>query len=208
MLEFSKNFEKKIDVHIDEQIVKEEEKVAQKSEDVAKTDDNTSEDPKAIDGKGRNSSKNRAEPTDDVAKAIKQASKEFGVKASLLFDVADAESDFVPHMVNNTPEGISAGHPTGLFQFTDATWQDILAYNNSPKSSLYKKLPNTDRADPLTNALAGAYLIKHGQLGKWDASEHDWGSYWSPQELESLGYYDQTIYHKKGVRASDRLAQR
>lgn len=208
MLEFSKNFEKKIDVHIDDQIAKEEEKIIQKSEEIAKTDDNTSEDPKAIDGKGRNSSKNRAEPTDDVAKAIKQASKEFGVKASLLFDVADAESDFVPHMVNNTPEGISAGHPTGLFQFTDSTWEDILAYNNNPKSSLYKKLPNTDRANPLTNALAGAYLIKMGQLGKWDASEHDWGSYWTPQELESLGYYDQTIYHKKGVRASDRLAQR
>lgn len=208
MLEYSKEFENKVNTYVEEKIVEQEEKIKEEDNKNKDGDQNLYDDPKAIDGKGRNTSKNRAEPLDDVAKAIRQASKEFGVKTSLLFDIADAESDFIPNKVNLTPEGKEAGNPTGLFQFTNSTWEDILDFNNNPKSSLYKKLPNTDRSDPLTNALAGAYLIKFGQLGKWDASEHDWGNYWSPQELEELGYYDQTVYHKKGVRASDRLAQR
>jgi len=120
-----------------------------------------------------------------------------------MHDLAYSESSFNPTLVNRTPAGIKAGNPTGLYQFTDKTWSDVLnLYNNKPGQSLH--LPNADRTDPLTNSMAAAYLVSHGQLGKWDASEWNWGDYWTPQELEAQGYYDQSPNHLRGTRYSQR----
>ncbi len=137
----------------------------------------------------------------DVHTAIQTAAKTYGVPASLMYDVALSESSFDPKLVNTTPDGKKAGNPTGLFQFTDSTWKYILdKYNDKPGMTLH--LPNTDRTDPTTNAMAAAYLIKNGQLAKWDASEWNWGNYWTPQELEKRGYYTQSMKHAQGKRYS------
>jgi len=129
--------------------------------------------------------------TGTVNQAINKASKKFDLPSTLLFDIALQESSFNHNLVNITPEGKEAGNPTGLFQFTDDTWETVKRFSNDPESSLYKVLPNLDRKDPETNALAAAYLIKHGQLGRWDASRDVWGQYYSDEELES--YYSQRL---------------
>lgn len=133
-----------------------------------------------------------------VYNAVSQASSKFGVPQDLLLDLAFSESSFNPSIVND----IGA---SGLYQFTPETWQDVLQYAQNPEMSLYGALPNEDVLDPITNALAAAYLIKMGQLGKWDASEWNWGQNYTPQELEDLGFYKQSLYHKPGVRPSVRL---
>lgn len=142
---------------------------------------------------------------DDVKNAVMKASEKYSVPHQLLFDLFAQESSLLPDKVNDTPEGIAAGYPTGLGQFTNDTWDDVLAYSRNPNSSLYGVLPNNDRKDPYTNALATAYLVKMGQLGKWDASEDVWGEFWSPQELEDMGFYNQSKYHIPGMRPSIRL---
>lgn len=143
----------------------------------------------------------------NVKSSIEKAADKYGVPSQLLFDIALQESHFDAGTVNMTEAGKAAGNPTGLYQFTDATWDMILnTYNNKKGMSL--KLPNTNRADPETNAMAAAYLIKNGQLGKWDASEDVWGKYWTPDELEEMGFYKQSMYHKKGIRPSVRLAKK
>lgn len=144
--------------------------------------------------------KYKAQP--NVAQAINDAATKYGIPPELLFDIAAQESSLDPSKINvNAASGLN---PSGLFQFTDDTWRNILgSYNNKPGMSL--NLPNSDRFDPYTNALAAAYLIKNGQLGKWDASEDVWGNYWTPEELEQLGFYKQSIYHTPGVRSSVRL---
>lgn len=135
---------------------------------------------------------------ESVISPISQASSKFNVPLDLLLDIAFSESSYNPQTKNE----IGA---TGLYQFTPETWQDVLRYARNPQMSLYGALPTEDPTDPLTNALAAAYLIKMGQLGKWDASEWNWGQKYTPQELEDLGFYDQSIYHKSGVRPSTRL---
>lgn len=137
---------------------------------------------------------------ENAIKPISQASSKFGVPMELLLDIAFSESSYNPQTKNE----IGA---TGLYQFTPETWQDVLGYARNPKMSLYGALPTEDPTDPLTNALAAAYLIKMGQLGKWDASEWNWGQKYTPQELEGLGFYDQSLYHKSGVRPSVRLGK-
>lgn len=155
-------------------------------------------------GYGRNPGLSRYTISPDVHRALNQASTKYNVPVELLYDMAAQESSFNPHLVNTTPAGRVAGNPTGLYQFTDNTWSDVVnMYNNKPGMSL--SLPNTNRTDPMTNAEAAAYLIKNGQLGKWDASEDVWGNYWTPDELEALGFYKQSMYHKPGVRPSARL---
>ncbi len=130
----------------------------------------------------------KVDPT--VASAINQASKKYNVPSSLLYDIALQESNFNPNSVNTTAAGKQAGNPKGLFQFTDSTWNNILnAYDK--KSGMSLSLPNANRQDPVTNALAAAYLIKFGQLGRWDASKNVWGQYYKPEELKP--YYTQTI---------------
>jgi soluble lytic murein transglycosylase-like protein len=141
--------------------------------------------------------------SDEVKDALQKAATQFEVPQQLLYDIALQESSYDPNKINQQAEpGLN---PQGLFQFTDNTWQTILdQYNN--KTGMTLSLPNTNRLDPYTNAAAAAYLIKHGQLGKWDASEGTWGNYWSPQELQDAGFYSQSQYHLPGVRASVRLS--
>lgn len=153
-------------------------------------------------GKARNPAFSKFNVTPQVQDAISQAANKYQVPPELLYDIALQESSYDPTKTNpNAPAGLN---PLGLFQFTDSTWQNILnQYNNKPGMTL--SLSNTDRLDPYTNAAAAAYLIKHGQLGKWDASEGVWGNYYTPQELESQGFYSQSMYHQPGVRPSVRL---
>jgi len=151
----------------------------------------------------RNPNITKYQITDSVSQAIDKAAAKFNMPAELLYDVALKESSFNHTLVNETPEGKAAGNPTGLFQFTDSTWKVIEKFNSSPDSALYKALPNLNRKDPETNALAAAYLISHGQLGRWDASKTDngqvgentWGQYWSEEELKP--YYVQTLSYNQ-----------
>lgn len=141
----------------------------------------------------------------EVKNAVMNASNKFGVPSQFLFDLFAQESSLQADKVNDTPEGIAAGYPTGLGQFTTGTWKEVMDYNRNPGSSLYNVLPNANPKDPITNALATAYLIKQGQLGKWAASEDVWGNFWTPEELDAAGYYDQTPNAIPGIRESVRL---
>ena len=151
----------------------------------------------------RNPNISKYQITDSVSQAIDKAAGKFNMPAELLYDIALKESSFDHTLVNKTPEGIKAGYPTGLFQFTDGTWEVIKKFNNDPDSALYKALPNLDRKDPVTNSLAAAYLISHGQLGRWDASKTDegevgentWGQFYSEEELKP--YYVQTLSYNQ-----------
>jgi hypothetical protein len=148
---------------------------------------------------GRNPSIKKFKIEDRVYNAITKAANEFQIPSAILFDIALQESSMDPTKLNDDANAVDSNgnplNPTGLFQFTDATWQDVVnMYNDKPGMSLH--LPNTDRLDPLTNALAAAYLIKNGQLGKWTASKDVWGPYWSDKELIELGFYDQTLAYQ------------
>ena len=160
-------------------------------------------------GYGRSPKTQGTVPQESVTSAIQAASEKFGVPADLLYDIAFSESSYDPTKVNMTPEGQEAGNPTGLFQFTDDTWADVMSrYAGDEQSSIYGVLPNDDRLDPNTNALMAAYLMKFGQLGKWDASEWNWGEYYDlAKELEDEGYYLQSQYHEEGKRPSVRLQE-
>jgi hypothetical protein len=140
----------------------------------------------------------------DVYSAISQAAQKFGVPTSFMLDLGFSESSLDPNKTNKDAPDIA---PQGLFQFTNNAWGKLLKYANDPNSGLYGVLPDTNRFNPVTNSLAAAYLISHGQLGQWDASEWNWGEQWTPQELEARGFYDQSIYQKQnpGMRASVRL---
>lgn len=97
------------------------------------------------------------------------------------------ESSLNPDARNPEP-GVTAA---GLFQINNPTWDTIHKYGNMPGSTL--KLPSSNHMDPNTNASAAAYLIKHGQLGRWDASKNVWGKFWPEEELDNLGFYSQTL---------------
>lgn len=142
-------------------------------------------------GYGRNP---KAVPKDKtVVNAIENAAKKFGVPKEFLYDLAYSESSFNPTLQNTTPEGVAAGRPTGLFQFKPDTWKEVQNYMSKPGSIGKGVLENTDINDPFSNALAAAYLIKNGQLGKWDASQWNWGKYWPEDELKKMGFYKQTL---------------
>ena len=156
--------------------------------------------PQTYTGHGRKpETKKVAEP---VYGAISAAANKFKVPLDLMLDLGFSESSLDPKKTNKDAPDIN---PTGLYQFTNSTWKEVLNYAKDPKSSLYGVLPTEDRTDPLTNALAAAYLIKMGQLGKWDASEWNWGEQYTPKELEDMGFYKQSTYHVPGVRPSVRL---
>ena len=141
----------------------------------------------------RNPNAKKMRIPESVNSALRMATEKYKVNPTLLYDIALQESTYNPNAVNTTPEGKQAGNPKGLFQFTDPTWQTVLNYQNMPGSSL--KLPNTDRFDPQTNALAAAYLISKGQLGRWDASKDVWGDYYKEEELKP--YYAQTLNYNR-----------
>lgn len=141
---------------------------------------------------GRNPAIAKTPPPENIQHIYDQVAQQFGgdnpqTLKQLLYDISLQESHYHPNSINKTPEGIAAGTPQGLFQFTDGTWNGILNnYNN--KGSL--KLPTTDRLDPLTNAMAAAFLISHGQVGRWNASRNIWGPNYTKDEIAP--YYSQT----------------
>lgn len=125
--------------------------------------------------------------SDRVTNAIENAARTYNVPSELLYDVAFAESSLDPNKRN------PKGSDTGLYQFTDETWETVKNYAQMKGSSL--KLSNFDRYNPETSALAAAYLIKFGQLGRWDASKWNWGQHYKEDEIEP--YYSQTLSHKQ-----------
>jgi soluble lytic murein transglycosylase-like protein len=139
--------------------------------------------------RGRIQQTNLMRVMEQVDSAIATASQKYGIPSELLYDIAFSESSLDPTKTNQ--QGSSA---TGLYQFTSPTWDTVMKYQGMPGSSL--KLPNNDRLDPLTSALAAAYLIKFGQLGRWDESKWNWGQNYKPQEIES--YYSQTLGGQNG----------
>lgn len=138
---------------------------------------------------GRNPSTKIANPT--VRKAIESASKHYGVPAALMYDIAMQESSLNPDARNPEP-GVTAA---GLFQINNPTWDTIYKYGSMKGNTL--KLPTNNHMDPETNAYAAAYLIKNGQLGRWDASKNVWGKFWPDNELDNLGFYAQTLKRMK-----------
>jgi hypothetical protein len=122
---------------------------------------------------------------ENVHTAINKASTEFGIPASLLYDIALQESSFNPNL-RNSQEGSTAA---GLFQFTDGTWDTVNNYANMEGSSL-SNWNNPDKLNADASARAAAYLIKNGQLGRWNASQGVWGPQYGKDELAS--YYSQT----------------
>lgn len=145
---------------------------------------------------GRNPKARTSDPV--VIGAITQAANKYGVPKEFLTDLFFSESSFNPKSANTTPEGIAADVPVGLAQFRPGTWNEVMRYASDPKSSAYGVLTkDMKRDDPYANALAAAYLIKQGQLGKWDASMWNWGQYWPQEELSKYGFYDQTMSRKR-----------
>lgn len=151
--------------------------------------------PTGLSGDVRPSARGRIEQTNlmsiasQVDDAIQSAAKQYNVSPELLYDIAFAESSLDPMKTN--AEGSSA---SGLFQFTSPTWQTVQRYGGMPGSSL--RLPSNDRSDPYASAMAAAYLIGHGQLGRWDASKWNWGQYYTPEEIDP--YYYQTLGYEQG----------
>lgn len=133
----------------------------------------------------RNPAVSKFKIPDNVHSAINKASTEFGVPASLLYDIALQESSFNPTLKNSLPGSTAAG----LFQFTDGTWDTVNNYANMQGSSL-KNWNNPDKMDPEASARATAYLIKNGQLGRWNASQGVWGPQYGQDELQD--FYSQT----------------
>ncbi len=108
------------------------------------------------------------EPT---LQAIRKASQETNIPEYLLQDIAFQESRFDPTITN--PNSTA----TGLFQFTQPTWQDMARY--------YPEVVSTpeDRLDPYISALIAAREIASGRLRRWTASQPVWGEHYSPEEL-------------------------
>ena len=83
-----------------------------------------------------------------VIAAIKRASDMTGVDYGYLMAMAEKESGFNPNAKSTTSSA------SGLFQFTDSTWNSVIA-----KYPQYGVGPN-DRMDPEKNALMAAVLTK------------------------------------------------
>lgn len=124
-----------------------------------------------------------------VHSAIEQAATRYGIPTSLLYDIALQESSFNP-TARAADAGFADSTAAGLFMFNDPTWDTVKKYAGMPGSSL--QLPsNPNKMDPYLSALAAAYLISKGQLGRWDESKGVWGPHYSSEELEP--YYTQTL---------------
>jgi hypothetical protein len=137
----------------------------------------------------RNPNVSKFNIAEGVKDAIEAAANLYNIPASLLYDIALQESSFIPDN-SAARNGFPESTARGLFMFNDPTWNTILnSYNNKPGMTL--SLPNTERNDPKTAALATAYLIKNGQLGRWNESQGVWGPYYTQEELSP--YYSQTV---------------
>jgi len=112
--------------------------------------------------------------TDEVKNAILKAADKYKIPSTLLFDIALQESSFEKDKVN--PE--TKKH-IGLYQFDPPTWSNMIRWGAVPE--------NADRFDPVANAEAAAWAIKHGYLKKWRKSKDVWEKFYSPEELED--YY-------------------
>jgi len=156
--------------------------------------------PNAYSGIARNPSAKNFNISPTVVDAINKAASYYGIPASILGDIALQESSFDPSktaaMGGYDGETIdpSTGKPfpystsQGLFMINDPTWTDLQNYKNMKGSTL--SLPNNNRQDPYTSAMAAAYLIKHGQLGRWNPSANVWGPNYTYEEVQP--YYSQT----------------
>ena len=131
----------------------------------------------------------------DLINTITNAAKAFNVPASLMFDIAAQESSFNPKSdpwnEGRGQQYADAGYPKGLYQLTDPLWSSLTEGTGDFGKSLRPMLKNVDRFDPETNALAAAYLISHGQLGRWNASQGVWGPGYTYEEI--LPFYNQTL---------------
>lgn len=129
--------------------------------------------------------------SDIVYDAITSAASKYDVPPELMFDIAFSESSLYPGKIGPTED-------VGLFQFTPGTWsQDLANYAGMSGSTLKDFDPELGaRFDPYKSAMAAAYLIKHGQLGRWSASKWNWGQHWGEEELEP--FYTQTPKEKRG----------
>lgn len=127
-----------------------------------------------------------------VVKAIEGAAQHYGIPKNLLYDIGFSESSLDPSKQPN-----ELNH-AGLFQFDPALWQTVMNYSKMPNNTVYIPNPNANYMDPANAAYATAYLIKNGQLGRWDASDWNWGQQYTPQELEKLGFYSQDTTHTPG----------
>lgn len=143
---------------------------------------------------GRNPDFAKKAMSPEVNSAILNAANEFKIPPSLMYDIGYSEGGFRPDAANTTPEGVLAGTPRGLYQFKPGTWNhDLVNYANMPNSSLKNWSTQggaPDINDAIANARAAAYLIRFGQLGRWDASKSNWGRFYSDKELTP--YYSQT----------------
>lgn len=112
--------------------------------------------------------------------AIEKAGKEYGVMADLLVDIGLSESSLDPE--NTAKKGGLNSTAGGMFMFIDSTWRETMRALKLPEE--------TSKFDPEINARAAAYLISKGQLSRWDASKHNWGKYYSDEELKK---YDKRL---------------
>ena len=94
---------------------------------------------------------NLAKSKEAIGKMLDDVSKQTGVDGNLLKTVAAIESGFNP-----TASARPASSASGLFQFTDPTWSDML----KKYGSKYGIEPGTTQLDPLANSLMGAEYIK------------------------------------------------
>ena len=133
----------------------------------------------------RNPAFSRYNVSAPVRTAIENAANEFNIPSSLLYDIALQESSFNPTL-RNQQAGSTA---EGLFQFTNGTWDTVNRYARMPGSSL-RNWNNPNKLDVNSNARAAAYLIKNGQLGRWNASQGVWGPQYSKEEVQP--FYSQT----------------
>lgn len=143
---------------------------------------------KSYSAKGRNPKSGDFRISESVVDAIKNAANMYGVPEELMYDIAMQESSFDPGR-RAQDWGFPDSTAAGLFMFNDPTWQTVQNYAGMPGSSL--QLPqNANKMDPNVSALAAAYLIANGQLGRWDASKNVWGQYYSDEDLEP--FYSQS----------------
>jgi hypothetical protein len=89
-------------------------------------------------------------PSETVGQAIDKASELVGVDRSLMYAMAKQESNFNP----NAKAGTSSAK--GLYQFINATWEEMVKKYGSKYPILVQKGPT----DPEASAIAGALYIK------------------------------------------------
>src|SRR5262249_5731203 len=93
-----------------------------------------------------------------VASAITGAGQQTGVNPGLLTKIATTETGLGPNAQNSTSTA------SGLFQFTDQTWKDMV---NKYGKSL--GVTENDKNDPEASALMGALFTRDNQQKLTDA---------------------------------------